>query len=481
MSLLGNGAEVSSLRVIETASDFSAAEVEIELGDALRILPGRREVYSGKLRGLDRALVVKRFLPHAKQARDWRREWQGLLGLEALGLPAPVPICVAEDSDQQAVCVVMERITGAVALQSAFFEAQLDGREAMMRRLVELVDAVHRKGVWQGDQHIDNWTWDGGQFHLLDAGTMQFQGQSLDARRRRADLAGICVTLPPQAERLFRVYLESNYLVEDPAQRQRILAELETAIISLQHERTRRYYKKTRRSCTEFCRTQGERYRSIHACGADSQLIERFTSDPDSFMSEGVCLKAGNTCTVQGVPFAGTNYVLKRYNQKSRFDRLRRAFSDSRALKSWSTSWVLEMAFIPTARAVAVCEDRHKLLSGCGYLLMERIEGQLLTEYVEACADDSIRIEAVAVEFARVWSALGRLRAAHGDLKATNLIVGPDGRLHLFDLDAFRFGLGDTAFKRGRRRDWNRFFKNWNKNPELAHVFKQEVDRLESL
>ncbi|HBM86625.1 MAG TPA: hypothetical protein DD423_07605, partial [Opitutae bacterium] len=104
------------------------------------------------------------------------------------------------------------------------------------------------------------------------------------------------------------------------------------------------------------------------------------------------------------------------------------------------------------------------------YLLMERIEGQLLTDYVENCDGDRERLRLVAIEFAQLWVSLGRLRAAHGDLKATNLIVGPDGRLYLFDLDAFRFGLPDAAFKRGRRRDWNRFFKNWKERPEWGAV-----------
>ncbi len=70
---------------------------------------------------------------------------------------------------------------------------------------------------------------------------------------------------------------------------------------------------------------------------------------------------------------------------------------------------------------------------------------------------------------------MGRLRAAHGDLKATNLIVGPDGRVHLFDLDAFRFDLGARAFERGRAKDLKRFMQNWADRPELTELFKAKL------
>ena len=81
----------------------------------------------------------------------------------------------------------------------------------------------------------------------------------------------------------------------------------------------------------------------------------------------------------------------------------------------------------------------------------------------------------MADAFTQIWESLGRLRAAHGDLKATNLIVGPDGRVHLFDLDAFRFGLKASAFECGRAKDLRRFMQNWADRPELSELFKAKL------
>ncbi|MFQ3225428.1 MAG: hypothetical protein ACI8Z5_001688, partial [Lentimonas sp.] len=46
---------------------------------------------------------------------------------------------------------------------------------------------------------------------------------------------------------------------------------------------------------------------------------------------------------------------------------------------------------------------------------------------------------------------------------------------HLFDLDAFRFGLGTRAFERGRAKDLKRFMKNWSDRSELAQLFEAKI------
>ena len=475
MSLVEDAVGAIALRVVESADQLDASELMLEVSEALRILPDRREVYAGLLQADQRAVVAKRFLAHPKQARDWRREWDGLVQLDALSLSAPTPLCVAEEVDGSAVWVIMDRIADAVSVQDAFHEGDSEERTELAQQLAELVDAAHRAGARQGDQHVDNWAWDGVRLYLLDAGSIEFSKHALNERARLQDLAGICVTLAPDAERAFRAAIHSEYLIDDEALKGRLLYELHGAIVALQAERTRRYFKKTRRTCTEFVETETDAYRALHLRQADPELIDAFLSDPEALMEEGERLKSGKTCTVQSFSRGGQAYVLKRYNKKPLTDRLRKVFSDSRALTSWSSAWVLEMAFIPTARVVAVYEDARERLPGLRYLLMERIEGQLLPDYIESCGQDLERIEAVADAFAQIWESLGRLRAGHGDLKATNLIVGQDGRVHLFDLDAFRFGLKASAFERGRQKDLRRFMKNWEGQPELTELFETKL------
>ena len=478
MSQLERSSEPLKLCVTEQSAGFDAVELELGQFEALRILPERREVYAGQLLGMERAVVAKRFLSHPKQARDWRREWEGLVQLSALQLSAPAPLCVAEEAEGSAVWVIMDRIDGAVSVQEAFAAGDADECAELAQQLAKLVDAAHRAGVRQGDQHVDNWAWDGVRLYLLDAGSIEFSKNALHEKARLLDLAGICVTLAPAAEQAFREAIEAVYLVDDAELKGRLLYELEGTITKLQGERTRRYFKKTRRSCTEFVATETDTYRSMHLRIAGPEVIEALLSNPEALMGEGERVKSGNTCTVQRFSRGGQSYILKRYNKKSLTDRLRKVFSDSRALTSWSSAWVLEMAFIPTARAVAVYEDTSERLPGLRYLLMEEIDGQLLPDYIEACGTEQSRVERVADAFAQIWESLGRLRAAHGDMKATNLMVGSDGRLYLFDLDAFRFGLKPAAFERGRQKDLRRFMQNWSDQPELLELFETKVQEV---
>jgi len=159
MSLLERSNEPLKLRVTECSDGVEATELELQLSEALRILPERREVYAGQLLGMERTVVAKRFLSHPKQSRDWRREWAGLLKLTALQLSAPTPLCVAEEPDGSAVWVIMDRIDGAVSVQDAFVAGDDDERAELAQQLAKLVDAAHRAGVRQGDQHVDNWAW----------------------------------------------------------------------------------------------------------------------------------------------------------------------------------------------------------------------------------------------------------------------------------------------------------------------------------
>lgn len=465
---------VQDLEVIERSGTLSAETLSIELTESLRLLPGRREVFRGRLVEPETEIVIKCYWPHPKQARDWRREWDGLIELLKLQLPAPAPLAVCRGVDGE-VYVIMRRIEGADTLGRYLNAADIECQREIMFRLAQLVATLHRAGARQLDQHVDNWAVAAQRLYLLDAGTYQFSGKPLSFAARLADLAAICVTLPPAAERTFRAALDELYWLESSARTKLISVDLEGAIISQQVQRARRYYKKTQRNCTEFGQRNNEKWRGMFAHVADSQLIEDFFADPDAFMQQGERLKDGNTCTVQTFRYADRAYVLKRYNKKPWLTRLRRALVASRAQKSWSNGWLLKLAFIPTAEPVAYLEERS-FPCGRSYLLMHAIDGCLLSEFVQAHGQDTARFDAVVQGVGQIWAALGRLRASHGDLKASNWMVDANEELFLFDLDSFCFALSERVFKRGREKDRKRFLKNWKTQPQRAQAFRARME-----
>jgi tRNA A-37 threonylcarbamoyl transferase component Bud32 len=191
-------------------------------------------------------------------------------------------------------------------------------------------------------------------------------------------------------------------------------------------------------------------------------------------MELGERLKSGNTCSVQTLEHADKCYVLKRYNTKPFLTQLRRSLFPSRARKSWSNACVLNLAFIPTAKPVAFLEIGD-FPQNMGYLLMERIDGELLPEYVARFRDDDLLMKSLVMEVGRVWDSLARLGAVHGDLKATNWIVSATGEVHLFDLDSLSIGLSNRAYLAGRRSDMQRFLKNWASDIQLAEAFRKRM------
>ena len=457
------GDNLRNLKVLEASLEQLAGELMFEFGQTLRTLPGRRIVSRGRIIGAGLDVVVKCFLPHAKQERDSRREWQGLNNLQNSGLPVPSPYAVCRD-DEGNIYVLMQYLEGATTLGNYLESATLEKSKALMATLAGLVDKLHGAGARQMDQHVDNWAVVGESLYLVDAGTYRFVEGSLSVSDRCSDIAAICVALPPFAEALFRSSLKL-----DPA-----ASVIESAILHVQQTRARRYYKKSQRSCTEFIEYREDGQKGMSLRNADSALIEDFFRDPESIMKLGERLKSGNTCAVQALEYGEKFYVLKRYNRRPFLTRLRRSLFPSRTRKSWSNACVLNLAFIPTAKPVAFLEIGN-FPQKMGYLLMERIDGELLSEYVARFREDDLLMKSLVMEVGRVWDSLARLRAVHGDLKATNWIVSSTGEVHLFDLDSLSIGLSNRTYLAGRRSDMQRFLKNWASDPQLAEAFRKRM------
>jgi len=457
------GESLKTLEVTQASLEQLGDQITLEIGETLRTLPGRRMVSSGRLVEADIQVVAKCYLPHAKQERDWKREWDGLASLQSMGFPVPPPLALCRD-DEGNVYVVMRYIEGAVTLGQYLEQATLDDCRHKMEALARLVGELHSAGIRQMDQHVDNWAVAGDSLYVLDAGTYRFTDGSLSDADRWSDLAAICVTLPPIAEQCFRSSLE----IDQGA------SELEMEVLNIQQARARRYYKKTQRTCTEFVKYCEKGNRGVYLRNAEAALIEDFYQRPESMMAQGQRLKSGNTCTVQTLDFDGKAYVLKRYNRKPFLSQFRRSLFLSRACKSWSNGWVLNLAFIPTAKPVAFL-DVGVFPRGLSYLLMEQIDGVLLPDYMVRAREDASLMASLIEEVGRIWDSLAPLRAVHGDLKATNWMVDSSGRVYLFDLDSLCFGLSSSAYQRGRKKDMWRFLKNWKSDPQLAEAFRRRM------
>ncbi len=124
--------------------------------------------------------------------------------------------------------------------------------------------------------------------------------------------------------------------------------------------------------------------------------------------------------------------ILKRYNQKNRWNYLKDIFRPSRAYRAYQKAYHLELLGIPTPRPIAAAERRCCRVVLNSYLVTEEIPGAADLRTIPQLDLATIR------QAGELIARLHNEGFAHGDLKETNLVRDNSGKLHLLDLDGLR-------------------------------------------
>ena len=165
-----------------------------------------------------------------------------------------------------------------------------------------------------------------------------------------------------------------------------------------------------------------------------SESVRRVLAGPDEFLeSRAQILKPGRTSTVG----KADGLVLKRFNFRKIENLVKDLFRPSRARRAFRAAYHLELAGLPTARGIAVANQRTGGLLLRSYLLMEEIAGAIdLGTYLRTNPEPKLTL---ARQTGRLIARLHEEGFSHRDLKETNLVIGDDGILYLLDLDGLSF------------------------------------------
>ena len=217
------------------------------------------------------------------------------------------------------------------------------------------------------------------------------------------------------------------------------------------------------------------------------QVVERLWDDPDDFLAAGQVLLQDDFGAVSRVPvkaptadghFRGAAVgLLKRFNLRGVMHTLTRLLLFTRGSRSWTYGRELLEAGAGTARPLAIVEDRLGPLRLRSFVLTEQIEGTPLPEFLATTALNTLELDRLSGQFARIWHTLGELRIVHGDMHARNFVVTPDRQLKLINLDSTWRHWFDLTFLHRRDRDWLRFMKAWRGQPEFGAAFRAAVAR----
>jgi tRNA A-37 threonylcarbamoyl transferase component Bud32 len=198
-------------------------------------------------------------------------------------------------------------------------------------------------------------------------------------------------------------------------------------------------------------------------------------ADPDKLIDSGMILKDGNSATVARISLSDRTLVVKRYNIKNVWHGLLRACQKSRAWMSWSNAFHMEFLGIRSLQPIAMVEHRMGPLRSTAYFITEYIEGPDVLDFLGNMTCPNGELEALAL----LLRYLSESKISHGDMKATNFLMGDKGPV-IIDLDAMREHKSKESFERAFDKDLDRFMKNWEGHPELASRFESLLAQLSS-
>lgn len=199
----------------------------------------------------------------------------------------------------------------------------------------------------------------------------------------------------------------------------------------------------------------------------DQSLRDALEGDLDDLINSGQLLKNDKTTTVVKLDIAGTTLVIKRYNARNFWHRLKRSLRQSRAMRCWLMSEKFTSAGLQVAPRLAMVERRFGPFRLDAYFIAKWVEAEELLAWLPS--QSMTEKNKVKKQMNFVFSAFKQHRLSHGDMKATNLLW-QNGKIVFLDLDAATQHHSNALWLRGYRRDKKRFAKN---GPSFAGLMSE--------
>jgi hypothetical protein len=208
-----------------------------------------------------------------------------------------------------------------------------------------------------------------------------------------------------------------------------------------------------------------------------ADVVEALWRQPEALLDGGQRLQHKPSCTVVRVDAGAGPLVLKRHVGGG-LRRWRRAiFAPSAAAKAWTDGWFLHAAGIPTPRPRAVLDRRLGPLKTTSYFLADFVPGRSLYRLLRFERPPEAVVRDLARQTAAIWQRLDDLALCHNDFKTENLLVDPQGKVWLIDVDRMlRFQHRDAMRQRQARDAADLLHpRNWRSDPAAAEIFRQEI------
>ncbi|MCB5191583.1 lipopolysaccharide kinase InaA family protein [Methylobacillus arboreus] len=438
--------------------------------EIVRRVPGKRIVCRGFWG--EQAIYAKFFI--GSQAGKYAaRDRRGSKWLAAAGIATPALLLESSVATQGSQVLLYAAIAADNA-EYAWQELDKEARHALSKRLVAEVARHHRAGLLQTDLYLKNFLVDAGTVYTLDGDGIRRERYWGKSRQRLDNLARLISKFDVNAVQAWLPGLLQHYaeiLEEDESPD---LAAMQQRITRHWQYEMRQYAEKVQRTCSDVVAWHSSRTFTAINRPYDSAGLRHALKSPDLLFSlpEAERLKSGNTCTVAAVQIDQRKLVIKRYNIKSFWHGLGRAWRPSRAVQAWANAFRLQLKGIATPAVTAVLERRVWGVRREAYLLAEFVEARDAVAFFADATLDATARQQVATAVARLFYQLCCLQLEHGDFKATNLLVQSLQPV-LIDLDSMKQHGCVKCFRRRHVRDLRRFMKNWQSDEATRHLLSK--------
>ncbi len=206
------------------------------------------------------------------------------------------------------------------------------------------------------------------------------------------------------------------------------------------------------------------------------QLVEQIWSDPEALLL-GQSLQDKQRCSVARVNDVTGSFVWKRYNWGTPFRRMRKSLQRTPAHQSWLDGRFLFEAGIPTPRPRAFLERRLGPFKTKSYLLTDYVLGTSLYRLMRFGNPSEDAVQKIVTQVVALWQRLDELQVQHNDFKPENLIVDPNGKVWLIDLERMcRYRAGEQA-RRKQLRELEDLLhpRNWRAKPQAGELLRQQI------
>ena len=437
----------------------------------LRHLPGKRWVCLAQWD--DQIVVAKLFL----KAKHAQRELNGNQALSNANICTPALLHHGWTKDSLLYVLVYEFIPHDQELDITWRFADLNAREELLHKLINVIAKMHQAGISQTDIHLRNFIAHANKIYVLDTGSIkQTHTQiALSERQSLKNLAALFAQLAPENDLFIHPLFLQYTKLRDVVFTLKKLAYLRKWIAYWRRYRLIKFGQKIFRNCSQFI--VHRRWNQFSVCDKNymTAAMRELLANPDEFMqsAEAHILKAGNSSTVVKIDMAGRYLVIKRYNLKSFWHGVKRALQPTRAAICWRNSQWLSLLDIPTVKPVACLEKRCGFWRRQSYFIAEYVQAETLQSFfVNPCTIDKYQI--IAENIASLFRNLATVSLAHGDMKATNILLLAYQPI-LIDLDAMKLYRCHWLWKKAFLKDKNRFLANWTDNPSYLQMFEHII------